>query len=346
MNKLFYLLGSLVVVPVMFTGCNKINETSTQEPVPVVVQQAVSAQAHHYSAYSGAIEESETIPLSFAAVGTVAQVLVSEGDMVKKGQLLARLDTTSAKSAWEMAFAVQQQAEDAYKRLTPMYKNGNLPEIKYVEVETGLQRAKAAAVIARKSLDDCNLYASTDAIVGKRSINPGMIAMPNISSITLVKISRVFAKVAVPEDEISSVKAGDQALVTIGALGNKEFTGSVEEIGVIADPLAHTYKIKIGIANNNLEIKPGMICKVSLDNKRINRGLQVPTHAVLVDESGNNFVYTVDAATAKAARRAVQTGDLLNSGIEITAGLETNDLVVISGQHKLVDNAPVRIINN
>lgn len=346
MNKFYAISSSLMAALVIITGCNKATETLISEPAPVLVQQAVPVQALEYSAYSGTIEESETIPLSFASVGTVAEVLVAEGQAVKKGQLLARLDTTTFKSAYEMSYALEQQAKDAYNRLTPMYKNGNLAEVKYVEVETGLMQARAAAAIARKTLQDCNLYATTDAVVGKRSINPGMIAMPNVTSITLVKISHVFAKVAVPEGEISSVKTGDKAIITIGALGNREFTGTVQEIGVIADPLAHTYKIKINIVNNNWEIKPGMICKVSLESKRVHQGLQVPTHAVLVDETGNNFVYTVDAVTAKAARKPVKTGVLLNSGIEITAGLEANELVVTSGQHKLVDNAPVKIINN
>lgn len=328
------------------TGCNRSVSNAQPEPVPVKLHQVRAADARQYSSYSGTIEESETIPLSFASVGTVAEVRVSEGQFVKKGQLLARLDTTTFTSTWRMANAAQQQAEDAFKRLAPMYQNGNLPEIKYVEVETGLQQAKAAAAIARKGLEDCNLYATTDALVGKRSVNPGMIAMPNISSITLVKISKVFAKVAVPEDEISSIKTGDKAMVTIGALGSREYSGTVEEVGVIADPLAHTYKIKIAIANSDWKIKPGMICKVTIENPQVRQGLLAPSHAVMVDESGKNFVYVVDSATSRATRKYVQIGNLLADGLEITAGLNRDDQLVVSGQHKLVDNAVVRILPN
>jgi len=337
---------SLIVALITVTGCNRSVNQTQPEPVPVKVYQVHVMDARHYTAYSGTIEESETIPLSFASVGTVAEVRVSEGQFVKKGQLLARLDTSTFKSAWNMANAVQQQAEDAYQRLAPMYQNGNLPEIKYVEVQTGLQQAKAAAAIARKGLDDCNLYATTDALVGKRSINPGMIALPNIASITLVKISKVFAKVAVPEDEISSIKNGDKAMVAIGALGSRAYAGTVAEVGVMADPLAHTYAIKIALDNSDWKIKPGMICKATIENPAVQRGLLAPSHAVLVDETGKNFVYTVDPATAKATRKSVQIGGLLTDGLEITDGLNLNDHLVVSGQHRLVDNAPVRILPN
>jgi membrane fusion protein (multidrug efflux system) len=337
------LSGALAFVMIL-TGCNSSIDSIQPESIRVEVQRVMTADSRQSLAYSGTIEESETIPLSFSSVGTVSQVLVSEGDAVTKGQILATLDTATFRSAYEIAHATEQQAEDAYKRLTPMHQNGNLPEVKYVEVKTGLQQARSAAAIAKKSLDDCNLVTKADGIVGKRSINPGMVALPNVTSITLVNISKVYAKVSVPETEISSIRKGDQATVIVGALGDREFSGTVEEIGVMADPLVHTYKIKIGIANENHEIKPGMICNVTIEHIGARHGLVVPSRAVMVDETGRNFVYTVDSASNKAVKYEVQTGDLLNSGIEIVEGIKANDMVIVAGQHKLADNASVKII--
>jgi RND family efflux transporter MFP subunit len=243
-----------------------------------------------------------------------------------------------------MSLATFKQAEDAHKRLQPMYKNGNLPEIKFVEVETGLQKAKSATAIAKKSLDDCKLYSPVDGVVGKRSIEPGMTTLPNIASINIVKIEKVFARVPVSENEISLVKRGDKAKIKIAALDNSEFTGKVEEIGVMADPQTHTYKIKIGIVNNNRQIKPGMICNVILSKSNNTPGLFVPSQAVLIDEIGRNFVYAVN--NNKAEKKFVKTGELLNNGVEVTEGLESGEQVVITGQQKLVDGSLVHIINH
>jgi membrane fusion protein, multidrug efflux system len=225
-----------------------------------------------------------------------------------------------------------------------MHKNGNLSDIKYVEVETGLQQAKAAAAIAKKSLNDCNLYATTDGYIGKRSIDPGMTTIPNLTSITIVKINKVFARVAVSEGEISLIQKGQKANIKIGALGSTNYNGVVEEIGVVADPIVHTYKIKIGIENTNHAIKPGMICNATIESPSIARGVVVPSRAVMVDEAGRNFVYTVSSQN-KAMRKYVVTGDLLNSGIEVVEGLQVNEAVVVTGQHKLVDNASVQTVN-
>ncbi|HVN49220.1 MAG TPA: efflux RND transporter periplasmic adaptor subunit, partial [Bacteroidota bacterium] len=319
-------------------------ENKNADAVKVEVEQVKAVNASQTFAYSGTIEESEMIPLSFSSLGTVSQVFISEGSIVKKGQLLATLDNTTYRNAYAMAHATEQQAVDAYDRLTPMHKNGNLSEVKYVEVETGLHQAKAAAAIAKKSLDDCNLYATTDGVVGKRAIDVGMVAMPNLTSITIVKIAKVFARVSVSENEIASIKKGQIATIKVGALEDTEYKGKVEEIGVMADPIAHTYKIKIGIVNTNHEIKPGMICTVQINTAVGKRGVVVPSQSVMVDETGKTFVFMLDASGKQAFRKYIKTGKLLNNGVEVTEGIEYGATVVTAGQHKLADHSFVSII--
>jgi RND family efflux transporter MFP subunit len=344
MKKVPVIIISMMLLIQGMTACNT-SKVSTTAPISVEVKKVGLAGAHEDFAYSGTIEESETVPLSFSALGTVTKVFVAEGDAVKKGQLLAALDNTTSKNTYEMALATAKQAEDAFKRLSKMYKNGNLPEIKYVDVQTKQQQANAAAAIAKKNLDNCNLYATTDGIIGKRSIEPGMAAMPNLTSITIVKIGKVYARVSVSENEISTIKKGQRAQIKISALEPSTFHGIIEEIGVMADPLAHTYEIKIGIQNADLKIKPGMVCNVTIANTSGIRNLVVPSEAVMVDETGKNFVYTPDAVQKKGIRKFVKVGKLVNTGIEIVKGLKENELVVTMGQHKLADHSPVNIAN-
>lgn len=335
----------LAVSCYLFQACSENSNAVTLNNTTIAVEaeQIKRANGGESFSYSGTIEESETIPLSFSVVGNVSRVLVSEGDFVKKGQLLATLNNETYKNAYEMSLALQIQAEDAHKRLTPMYKNGSFPEIKYVEVETALQQAKAAASISKKNLDDCKLYSPVDGVIGKCSIDPGISAMPNLSSITIVKIEKVFALVSVSENEISSIKKGNTAAIKIAALDNSDFSGTVEEIGVLADPIAHTYKIKIGITNKNRLIKPGMICSVILSKSGDTPALFVPAGSVLVDEQGKNFVYAV--YQNKAVKKYVSTGKLLKNGVEIKSGLSEGELIVTSGQQKIVNNSFVRIVN-
>jgi RND family efflux transporter MFP subunit len=343
--KLRNACGAILALIILFPACRASREAGpTSGPVKVVVRKVAAADERQAFAYSGTMAESETIPLSFALPGTVARVYVNEGQAVGKGMLLAEIDDATSKNSYEMAKAAEKQAEDAFNRLSRMYKNGNLPEVKYIEVETGLQQARSAAAIAKKNLDDCRLYASAAGFVGKRSIEPGMIALPNLASITIVKIDKVFARVSVPENDIALIRKGEQAVIWIGALGAREFEGKVEDIGVIADPMVHAYKIRIAVANPDRTIKPGMVCTAILKNAEKAAGLVVPNQAVLVDETGRNYVYCLDTAGFKAAVRYVKLGSLLRDGIEIAGGLSEGETIVVSGQHKLFDGAAVQIV--
>lgn len=345
MNTYRYLLiGILGAAPIFWSGCSE-KAGANNLPVRVQVQKAkVFDEAETFS-YSGTIEASESIPMSFNVNGTVLRVFVSEGDFVEKGQPLASLNGATLENLYDMSRATLDKAEDAYKRLKPMYDNGNLPEIKFVEVETGLQQARAAAAIAKKNLDDCDLYASADGFIGSRSIEPGMNVLPGITAFKIVAIEKVFARVSISEGEIARIGKGQRAVIRVGALGQEPYEGTVEEIGVMADPIVHTYKIKIGIPNKNNAIKPGMICEAEISSMASLSGVIVPNRAVQVDESGRTFVFGVDENREKALRKYVETGRLLNDGIEIRTGLVSGEMVVIAGQHKLVDEAPVKIVN-
>jgi membrane fusion protein, multidrug efflux system len=337
--------GAVLAFLVIFTGCRTRREAGTKtSPVRVVVSRVAPAETGREFAYSGTITESETLPQSFSVTGTVTRVYVNEGDVVAKGTLLAELDDTSYRQTLEMIEATQKQAEDAFNRLSRMYKNGNLPEVKYIEVETGLQKARAAAAIAKKNVDDCRLRANAPGYVGKRGVDPGMVAIPGLDSITIVRIDKVFARVPVPENDITLLHKGDRTAIRIGALSSREFDGKIESIGVLADPIAHSYRIRIAIDNPDRAIKPGMVCTAVVKGLEKSSGLVIPNQAVLVDETGRNYVYRLDRIGNKASVRYIKLGELLQNGIRITEGLSEGDSIVVAGQYKLVDGAAVQVV--
>lgn len=337
---LFALLGALLCA-----GCGEggARTTRTPDPIAVEIQRPLPLAQGGAIGWSGTIEAAESIPLSFSSIGTVARVLVSEGDVVRRGQLLAVLDTTSLRSMLDMALATERQAEDAHRRLEPMFRNSTLPEIKLIEAESNLARARASVALARKNLADAALRAPVSGVVGRRAMDPGMSAMPNATSITIVRIETVHARIAVSEREIPSLRTGMTARVRIAALGDDVHEGSIREIGVVADPVAHAYPVKVSLRNAGGRIKPGMICEVQLPTAASAQGVVIPVDAMLVDETGRTYVFV--AANDKAQRRdVVQTG-FAAQGIAIGEGLAPDDLVVVAGRHKLTDQAPIRIVN-
>ncbi|MDR1896009.1 MAG: efflux RND transporter periplasmic adaptor subunit, partial [Prevotellaceae bacterium] len=138
---------------------------------------------------------------------------------------------------------------------------------------------------------------------------------------------------AVPENEIDATVLGQQASVDVPALGNKTFSGKIEQKGISANPVSHTYEVKIGINNPQLKLMPGMVCKVLLKQNTSQTVIIVPNRTVQVSHEGKHFVWLAEENIAK--RRFVQTGTLSNEGVTITDGLCTGDKLIVEGYQKV-----------
>lgn len=291
--------------------------------------------------YIGSVESENSVDLSFQVNGNVSKVFVSEGQSVQKGQLLAALDQTSLKNVYASAKATLLQAEDAFDRQTMLYNNNSLPEIQYVEVKTKLEQAKSSEQIAKKNLSDCNLYAPFSGVIGTKSIDAGTNVMPGVQVMTLMNISSVKVKIAIPENNISAVQVGDDCNVKITALNNQLFQGKVVEKGVVSHPISHTYDIKVQLENKDRKIMPGMVCKAYLNGK-YNQGILIPLKAVQIDFAGKNYVWVVNSDNT-AECKYITTGDLVNNNVLVKSGLVDGDVVVTEGYQNLSPSAEVKL---
>ena len=336
---------TLILLAIVVAGCSQgeqaqVNEKKEQA-FNVRLEKALPVEGTLNLKYSGVVEASQTTPLSFAIAGTVAEVMVTEGQKVRKGQLLARLDLTGAKSRRELAIQQQKRAQDAYDRMKPMKENGTLPEIQWVEVETGLGQATTAVAITQQGINDCYLYANKEGIIGSKSIVPGMNILPTATVIELIDIQKVYVKIPVSEDEIVSFKKGQPANIHVGALA-KNTSGTVKEIGVSADFLSHTYPVKIEVDNEDLSIKPGMVCEVTTTLSNSQNGVLVSQKALQVDIHGKQFVYVQQNGSVE--KREVKTNTLVKDHVLVTGNLKAGEEVVVAGQQKLVPGMSVNAI--
>ena len=334
----YYVLGILVLA-----GCKEAKTASTADPKVETadVQQVSTSGALQYS---GTIEPTQTVPLTFQTQGTVLKVLVNAGDQVKAGQLLAVVDKSDAQSMYEMTLAKYQQAKDGYERLKQVHDKGSLPEVKWVEMESNLQQAQSSLALAKNNLKKCNLYAPESGVIGKRNIEPGMNSLGNVNApIELVKINTVYVKVAVPENEINLIKKGQKASFSVSALDNETFEGVVTNVGVVADAISRTYEVKITVNNSKMELKPGMVCDVKLNVQEKRTVVGVPLQAVDKDNDNHTYVYVVNVANKTVSKRLVTVGNYQADFVEIVSGLSLGEKVVTSGLHKLSDNCKVAL---
>jgi membrane fusion protein, multidrug efflux system len=333
----------LLAILIGMAGCRNKQEVVTNRRAPIKVKAQMVQPLNSLSnlRYSGTVEASQTIPLTFQSSGTVEQVLVQEGDVVHKGQLLAEVDKTDNQSLYNTSLAMYEQAKDAYDRLKQVYDKGSLPEVKWVEMETNMKKAESQMQIAKNNLGKCKLYAPCSGVVGKRNIEPGQSSISISAPIELVKIETVSVKISVPENEIGKIKKGMTATFTVSALNNKSFKGTIANVGVVADQFSRTYEVKITVDNANLEMKPGMVCDVILNTSMEKQLVVVPYNAVSKDTEGNSFVYLVSSDNKTVRKQIIRVGDYQSAGLEVIAGLTANQTVVVEGKEKLSDNSQI-----
>jgi len=335
-------LHLFILLPIILAGCSPENNAQQENnnSLTVKTEKIIHYNGSYNVGYSGVVVPKQSTSLSFGIMGIVSKIAVEEGQKVSKGQLLAQLNPSNMENTYQMAFQKLQQAQDAYDRLKPMKENGTLPEIKWVEVETGLSQAKSATAIAKRGLDDTKLYAVADGVIGKKSIMVGENILPGVKAFELLDISKIYVKIPVPEDEISSFKKGEHATITVGAI-SKTIIGSVQEIGVSADILSHSYPVKIEVQNPDFAIKPGMVCTVSFATQNNAAGFLISNKALQQDLQGNQFVYVIENNTAQ--KREVKTIALIDKKILVSGNLKEGDEIIIAGQDKLRQSSLINI---
>jgi len=320
---------------------NKSENNSSVATIKVEVQKITTDTPNNKLTYNGNIIPKITTPLSFLIPGIVTEINVDEGDFVKKGQVLAMLNNTSFKNAYQGTLATQKQAQDAYDRLKTVYDKGSLPEIRWQDVKTKLEQAKSANKIALENVANGTLRAPSDGFIGMRNLDIGETSIPWDPVFNLVSIKEVYVRASVPENEINKMKKDQIANISIPALGSQIFNGKIEKIGVVANPISKTYDIKILISNPKLEIKPGMACDIVINISSENNIITIPYQSIIKDNKGENFVYIIDSQSKTAIKKVVQLGSFINNKIEILSGISEGDLVVTEGKQKLSNQVKV-----
>lgn len=337
-NRFMYWI-CLSAFNLIVASCSTKNESGTAPIIKVQTELVQTSRITQSQPYVGVVEEEESTALSFTLTGNVQAAKVSEGRIVSKGEVLATLDPSSARSALEAASATLSQAKDAYNRMDQLHKNASLPEIKMVEFTTKLQQAQSGYDIALKNYKDCSLRAPFGGVIGKKYLSPGETVMPGQPVLTLLNIDKVKISVSIPETEISHISSSDSSVIRVAALNNRAFSGGKIEKGVVANSLTHTYNIHITLPNPGKSLLPGMVCSVQLSGKEETSRITVPARAVQC--SGNDSLFVWKAANGTAIPCRVLTGEMAGNRITITEGLSAGDRVIIDGYQKVSNGSKI-----
>jgi RND family efflux transporter MFP subunit len=339
-----------LLLPLLMMACGQKAEQQEKQPTRVVVEQvSASAGTATGKEYVGIVEENQATIVSYTSMGTLKRVCVSEGQAVGRGQLLAELDDTQARNMLATTEAQSRQAEDALQRYKLLHDEGSMTEAQWVEVQSKVDQARSQLAMAQRNVADCQLIAPVGGIIGKRYLAAGETALPSQPVVSILDISTVKVKIAVPEAEMKSIGASTPSTISVEAIG-RDYQGGLIEKGVQADALTHTYDVRVRVNNPGRELLPGMVAKVTMKNGQGTRDngqgtmdngrLTVPLTAVQRRADGSLFVWTVTNDNT-AHRVGVTIGEATGNRVQVLLGLTEGQRIVTEGYQKLSEGTKV-----
>ena len=323
----------------LLIGCgNKKAQKQTFDPIiPVEISVIEQSSDNNLRNYVGTTKSEMELPLSFPLGGKLTGIYVKNGQHVKKGTVIARVDATSAKSIHDAALATLNQAEDGYNRLRQVHDEGGIPDVRWVQMETDLEKARQTEITARKHLNECTLIAPQEGFISMDKHTTGENMLPTTPFCRIIDMNKMIVEFSVPEKEIGIIQIGDKAEASFPGLNNLTKTLEIIDKSFVSNPMGHTYTIKAKVPVENKDILPGMVAKIKLSLSEAS-GIVVPSSCVLTMPEGAD-VWTVK--NGKAYRRNIKVGGFVKNGVVVESGLESGDTIITVGYQKLYNGAKV-----
>ena len=341
------LLLGLITASLALAACKPGPDAQAKEAqdkgpdaVPVEVEKVTRRPIAASYANTATLEARAESQVVAKTSGVALQVLVEEGQAVRAGQVLVRLDPDRASLQVAQSAAQLRKLEANFKRAQQleaqqMVSANDLDQLRY-----DLENARAVNRLANLELSYTNVVAPISGVIASRDIKPGNFVQINSPIFRIVDASRLEATLNVPEREIDKLKAGQAVDLTVDALPGKRFQGTVDRVSPVVDTGTGTFRVVAAFDGGN-ELQPGMFSRLSINYDQRADALVMPRTA-LIEDGGAPSVFVV--RDGKAERVALKLGYADGSWIEVRDGVKDGEQVVVAGKAALREGSTVQVL--
>ncbi|OIR15584.1 multidrug resistance protein MdtA precursor [mine drainage metagenome] len=348
MNKAILIL----TLPVVLMACGKeaAQPAEAERPASTIVVGAEAADRGNV--YSGEVRARYETVLGFRIGGKIVERLVDTGAVVRKGQVLARLDAADTGLQESAANAQYRLAEEELKRYLELRDKGFVSESALDAKETALKAAAAQAGLARNQAAYTSLLSDRDGVVSAALAEVGQVVSAGQPVVRVAQQGEREVTFSVPESRFSSFRVGMPAEIELNATDSNvqsTVTGHVREISPAADPASRTYPVRVSFDAPNAKVALGMTARVRLkesakNNAQKNSGYLIPLTAIF--QQGDKAAVWIVASDRSVSLRPVEVAAFRDDGALIASGIAAGERIVSAGVHKLSAGEKIRIIEN
>lgn len=327
---------------------DRISDLEPNKNIPLISTKKVKqAVFNHYLELQGNVQTKKNVLVYPETPGQITRIFVKEGNYIKKGQAIAKIDAGGLTSRLAQLKITADLAKTTYERQKRLWEQKIGSEIQFLQAKTNYEAQKKAVSELQKALNKYTIKAPFSGIVDDVFKETGVIVAPGIGSeiCRVVNLADMYIEADIPETHLPSIKKGKEVIVKFPVLG-KEIRSKVRQVGNYVNPVNRTFKIEIGIPNKNKTIKPNLTARLKINDYTNKKAITVPQSIISENAKGEQYIYIVTNKKdnkAVAKRVIIETGKVKDGLVEVTKGLPPESEVIVEGARTVKNNQEVLI---
>jgi len=326
----------------------KIKELDPLEKIPLVTTFAAKEVVfNHYVELQGSVSTKQNLIIYPEYSGVLTKVYVKEGQLVSKGQILAKIDDGGLSQQLAQLQIQADLAKTTFERQERLWNQKIGSEIQYLQAKSSYEAQSRAISQLNQQIEKTVVRAPFTGSIDDVITDQGSVVVPGQSQLfRIVNLKDMYIETDVPERYITNVNVGKEVLVEFPILG-KTVDSKVRQAGNFINPANRTFKVEVGIPNYDGNIKPNLTAKLKINDYTNDKAILIPQSIISENAEGEQYVYTItnksgDKAIAKQV--IIETGKTQGDYIEITSGLDNNEEIIDEGARSVKDGQEIKIL--
>jgi len=286
----------------------------------------------------GTLMSNESVIVTSETSGRITSINFAEGQDVKAGQVLVRIDDSTLKAELDSAMTDLELNNAKYRRAEDLVASGAVSKQDRDIAYADRQRSEADVRYAQAALDKTVIKAPFSGTVGLRQVSAGNYIQPGTQIVNLEDITTLKIQFSIPQTEVSRIKTSQTFTLTTDAYPNRTFTGKIYAIDPKINEQSRSMTVRGIIRNPDRTLRPGMFAQVSIETGARENALFIPESAIVQNAAGK-FVFIYDGGTAVQTK--VSTGTRTTGWVVVVSGLKPSDIIITKGQDRIRDKDTV-----
>ena len=317
------------------------NEKDKKPAVPVEVASVIRGDIQQTYRTITTLEAEKDVQVVARSTGLLNELLVEEGDLVEKGQLLAQLDVEQLELEVAQLSATTKKLHKELERQESLFKRKLASSDALDRAKFEYQSQLAQYKLSKLRLDYASIKAPISGIVTERMVKQGNLIRDNDILFKIVDLSSLKAVLHLPEKELAKVKKHQAIILSVDALGDRVMTGEIERIRPMIDTETGTFRVIAKINNQDSFLKSGMFGRVEVVFDTREDSLLIEQQAVITQDNRSHVFVVKDN---KAIQTPIETGFQQSGMVEVISGLSHQDQVITTGQQIIKHESVVEIV--